>query len=182
MAQPSRQEAISILEEGNARVEELLGGIPDADLTREATIGGGEWSAKDLVGHLATWEELALRSLEEWLRGEVPWVEQEDGPFGAAGTEAIDALNARTVDAKRHLSLDEVRRTSQEIHRRLVAEIIALSDEEWRAKASYPTEGGRRNRLVMLLGAILGAPKGPFAHAFAHIPDVEAFVASVHRG
>ncbi len=180
MAQPSRQEAVSILEEGNARVEELLGGLPEADLTREATIGGGEWSAKDLIGHLATWEELALRSLEEWRRGEIPWVEQEDGPFGGSGTVAIDSLNARTVEEKRRLSLDEVRRDAQDIHQRLMTEITALSDEEWRAKAFYPTEGGRRNRLVTLLGAVLGAPKGPFAHAFAHIPDLEAFAASLH--
>ncbi|MDP8955744.1 MAG: ClbS/DfsB family four-helix bundle protein [Actinomycetota bacterium] len=179
MTQPSRQEAISILEEGNARVEELLAGLPDADLTREATIGGGDWSAKDLIGHLASWEELALRSLGEWRRGEVPWVEREDGPLRGPGTEAIDAFNARAVAEKQRLSLDDVRRGAQEIHQRLVAEISALSDDEWRGKASYPTEGGRRNRLVTLLGAILGAPKGPFAHAFAHVPDVEAFVASL---
>lgn len=182
MAQPSRQEAVSILEEGNARLHELLDGVPEADLVRESTIGGGEWSAKDLIGHLAAWEEMALRSLEEWRRGETPWVEREEGPFHGPGNENVDAFNARAVEEKRRLSLDEVRRSSQEIHQKLVAEITALSDEEWRTKASYPTEGGRRNRLVTLLGAVLGAPKGPFAHAFAHIPDVEAFIASVQRG
>ena len=179
MAQPSREEAASILEEGQARLRQLLDGIGEADLTREATIGGGEWSAKDLIGHLAAWEELALRSLEEWRRGEVPRVEHEDGPFRGPGTEQVDAFNARAVEDKRRLSLDEVRRNSDEIHKKLIAEIVALSEEEWRGKAGYPTEGGRRNRLVTLLGAILGAPKGPFAHAFAHIPDVEAFVASL---
>ncbi len=179
MAQPSREEAVSILEEGNARIEELLGGIPEADLTRPATIGGGEWSAKDLIGHLASWEEVALQALEEWRRRDVPWVEGEDGPFGPIGDQNLDAFNAHAVEQKRRQSFDEVRRASQEIHQRLVAEIMGLSDSEWRAKAFYPTEGGRRNRLVTLLGAILGAPKGPFGHAFAHIPDVEAFVASL---
>ena len=181
MAQPSRQEAISILEEGNARLQELLQGIPEEDLTRESTIGGGDWSAKDVIGHLASWEELALRSLEEWRRGEVPWVEHDGGPFRSPGTEGVDAFNARVVGEKRRLSLDEVQRDSREVHQRLITEITALSDEEWRAKAVYPTEAGRRNRLVTLLGAILGAPKGPFAHAFAHIPDVETFVATIDR-
>lgn len=179
MAQPSREEAVSILEEGNARIEELLAGVPEAELTREATIGGGEWSGKDLIGHLTTWEEFALRTLAEWRRGEVPWVETEHGPFHGPGNEAVDAINAAAVEEKRRLSLDEVRRMSRETHHTLVAEITALSDDEWRAKAFYPTEGGRRNRLVTLLGAVLGAPKGPFGHAFAHIPDVEAFVASL---
>lgn len=181
MAQPSRQEAISILEEGDARLHELLDGVPEEHLTREGSLGGGEWSAKDLIAHLATWEQLALRSLEEWRRGKVPWVESEEGPFRGPGTERVDAFNARAVAEHRRRSLEEVRRSSEETHQKLVAEITALSDEEWRAKAFYPTEGGRRNRLVTLLGAILGAPKGAFAHAFAHIPDVEAFVSSVQR-
>lgn len=179
MAQPTREEAVSILEEGQARLRELLDPVPEADLVREASIGGGEWSAKDLIGHIATWEELALRSLEEWRRGEIPWVEHEEGPFRGPGTEHVDAFNAKAVDEKRRDSLEEVRQKSDETHQKLVAAIVGLSDEEWRAKASYPTEGGRRNRLVTLLGAILGAPKGPFAHAFAHLPDVEAFVASL---
>ncbi len=182
MAQPSRQEAVSILEEGNARIEELLDAVAEADLTREATIGGGEWSAKDLIGHLASWEEVALQALEAWRRRDVPWVEGEEGPFGPSGDQNLDAFNARAVEEKRHLSLEEVRRTSRETHQELITAITALSDDEWRTKAFYPTEGGRRNRLVTLLGAILGAPKGPFAHAFAHIPDVEAFVASLQPG
>ncbi len=28
----------------------------------------------------------------------------------------------------------------------------------------------------MLLGSVMGAPKRPFGHAFAHLPDLEAFV------
>jgi hypothetical protein len=179
MAQPSQEEAISILEEGNARLRELLENIPEPDVIREATIGGGEWSAKDLIGHISTWEEVAIRSLEEWRRGEMPWVERNDGPFTGPGNEAIDAINARTVEEKRRLSLEEVRRRGSETHRQLVNEIRSLSEEEWRAQAFYPTEKDRRRRLVTLLGAILGAPRAPFGHAFAHIPDVVSFVASV---
>jgi hypothetical protein len=179
MAQPSQEEAISILEEGNARLRELLQSIPEPDLIREAAIGGGEWSAKDLIGHIATWEELAIRSLEEWRRGEIPWVERDDGPFTGSGNEAVDAINARTVEEKRRLSLEEVRRSGDETHRRLVALIRGLSGDEWTARAFYPTENNRRRSLVTLLGAILGAPRAPFGHAFAHIPDVLAFVASV---
>ena len=179
MAQPTRQEAISVLNEGHAELHRLLDGIPEEDLTRLGAIGGGEWSAKDLIGHIATWEEFALRSLEEWRRGELPWIESDDGPFSGPGNEHVDAINARAVEEKRPLSLDEIRERGEETHRKLVAEIEGLSDEDWRAKAPYPAEGGRRNRLVTLLGAILGAPKRPFGHAFAHLPDAESFAASV---
>jgi hypothetical protein len=32
---------------------------------------------------------------------------------------------------------------------------------------------------VSLLGSILGAPKLPFGHAAAHLPDLEAFVTAL---
>jgi hypothetical protein len=40
------------------------------DFVRSATITGGYWSAKDLVGHLTSWEEHALGALAAWRRGE----------------------------------------------------------------------------------------------------------------
>jgi hypothetical protein len=52
-----------------------------------------------------------------------------------------------------------------------------MADQEWEARAFYPTE--RRDRLALLLGSITGAPGQPFGHAFAHVPDLEAFVSSL---
>ncbi|HEX8098947.1 MAG TPA: DinB family protein [Actinomycetota bacterium] len=179
MAQPTRQEAISVLNEGHAEIHRLLDGIPEAELVRLGTIGGGEWSAKDLIGHIATWEELAVRTLEEWRRGEKPWVEHDDGPFGDSGQDGIDAFNAQNIDKKRPLSLRDVQNEADAIHDRLIDAIDGLPDEAWRAKATYPTSQDRRRTLSALLGGILGAPKRPFGHAFAHLPDAESFAASI---
>ena len=52
-----------------------------------------------------------------------------------------------------------------------------MSDDEWHAKVPYETE--RRNTTGNLLGSIVGAPKRPFDHASAHIPDLEVYVASI---
>src|SRR5437879_4176307 len=62
-------------------------------------------------------------------------------------------------------------------HRELIEELSHIGPEEWEAKAFYETE--RRTRLGTLLGAITGAPKRPFGHAFAHLPDLEAYVSSL---
>ena len=106
MPEVSRQQAIETLEEGRRRLDGLLSGVPHDDLVRPATIGGGEWSAKDLIGQI-------------------------DG----------------------------------------------MTDEEWSSKVRYETE--RRWTAASLLGSITGAPQRPFGHAFAHIPDLEAFVSSL---
>jgi hypothetical protein len=179
VAQPTRQEAIETLEEGHARVKELMSGLSEDDLIRAATIGGGDWSAKDLIGHLATWEEVALRTLQEFQKGEIPWVERDEGPFSPPATGKVDAFNARSVAEKQQRSVGEVRSGADRTHRELVEAIQALSEEEWTAKPTYPTPMDRRRRLVTLLGSVLGAPQRPFGHAFAHLPDLEAYVASV---
>jgi hypothetical protein len=169
VTQPSRREAIATLEEGHRSVSALLERLPDDRATAPGTIGGGEWSAKDLLGHLASWEEHALQALEEWRRGERPWVED-----AFRSSSEVDRVNARTVAAKAPWSLGEVRADADRTHRALVDAIESMTDEEWNQKAPYPTE--RRSRLGNLLGSVTGAPRRPFGHAFVHMDDLRAYV------
>ena len=160
-------------------IDGLIRGLSDADLERPATIGGGDWSAKNLIGHIASGEGLALRSLQEWKRHEVPWVESPEGPLSAPATGKVDAFNARAVAEQRAQSLEATRAGADRTHAELIAGIEALTDQEWKATAFYQTPNNRRRRLVTLLGTITAAPDRPFGHAFAHVPDLEAFVRSV---
>jgi hypothetical protein len=171
----SPEDALGVLAEGHRTVAGLMEQAGEEELARPATIGGGDWSAKDLLGHLTTWEEAALEALAQWRKGRTPTIETD--VFGP--THGIDEFNAKTVEAKRQHSIDEVRRAAEEVQQTLVAEIGSMSDEEWSSRAHYRTE--QRRRLAELLGSILGAPKRPFGHAFAHIPDLEAFVAGLGR-
>lgn len=179
MATPTRSEALATLREGQSVVDGLLQGLSEADVNRPATIGGGDWSAKDLIGHIASWEGLALRSLQEWQRREVPWAESPEGPLSAPATGKVDAFNALAVAEQGGLSLETVRTAARDTHGELIAAIEALTDQEWTAVAFYQTPNDRRRRLVTLLGTITAAPQRPFGHAFAHVPDLEAFVRSV---
>jgi hypothetical protein len=175
MAVPSRQEANDALREGEGLMRELLAGVSAEELERPATIGDGDWSAKDLLGHIATWEGIALGTLAEWRGGSRPWIED----VFAGGTDAVDELNARLVEEKRALSLEEVRSEAETVHLRLLQEIEGTPDGEWTARAGYRTE--RREHLGTLLGSVLGAPKRPFGHVLAHLPDLEKFVRSLDR-
>src|SRR5205823_13946571 len=85
--------------------------------------------------------------------------------------------NGERIQAKRGLSLDEVRIQAADTHRELIEEISHVGDEAWSAKAFYETE--RRTTLGNLLGSVTGAAKRPFGHAFAHLPDLDAYVSSL---
>lgn len=179
MATPSREDALATLAEGQGRLDELVSSIPPDDLARSATIGGGDWSVQDLIGHIATWEELAVRSLVEWQAGEVPWVESPDGPFSDPTPGNVDEFNAGTIEEHRAASTEQTLARAADVHRRLVEAIEGLTDEQWRARAGYDAPDGRRRTLVTLLGSVLGAPRRPFGHAFAHLPDLDALARSL---
>jgi mycothiol maleylpyruvate isomerase-like protein len=169
VADTGRDEAVATLGEGHDRVDQLLAGVSEADVIREATIGGGDWSAKDLVGHIATWEEAAIQAIVDVRRGTVPRIETYLREAGG-----VDRYNAEKVPELGALSLDVVLDRAAAAHETLASQICGMSDEEWFASVPYPAE--RRRTLANLLGSITGASKRPFGHAFAHLPDLEAFV------
>ena len=173
VAQPTPAEAVRTLQEGNEATGALFARLTEAQLRQAATIGDGDWSALDLMAHLEVWEALALQSLQEWRNATRPTIEE----VFAKGPDGIDALNAERLQAKRGLSLDEVRIQAADTHRELIDELSHMDDEEWKSKAFYETD--RRSTLGNLLGSITGASKRPFGHAFAHLPDLESYVASL---
>ena len=53
-----------------------------------------------------------------------------------------------------------------------------MTEQEWAAPPSFEPDG-QQETLGAELGGLLGAPGRPFGHAFAHLPDLEAYVRSV---
>jgi hypothetical protein len=167
----TRQDAIRILQEGQGRLSELMAGLSDREIGRPATLGGGDWSVKDLIGHIAAWERRAVEAVDLWRAGRPVEV-----LIGVAG---VDAFNARHMAADRDRTLARVRTDARAVHERLIAEIGSCSDGDWRSLVSM--SNGSRHRLGGLLGGITGGPGGAFRHAWAHVPDLEAFVGSRQR-
>jgi hypothetical protein len=147
-----------------------LEGMPEREIERPATIGGGEWSAKDLVGHIAAWERLALEVVQDW-RGDRGLTAEELAP----DLQAVDRLNAREVERRRAWSLERVLSEAGSVHAGLVDAIRSVGDEEWAASV----DGRTQRALGDVLGRLLGAPRQPFAHVAAHLPDLERFCEAV---
>jgi hypothetical protein len=108
-------------------------GLSDAQLTEQGVTE--DWSVKDILAHVTTWEEEALKYL--------PLIIEGGRPPRYATYGGIDAFNAQMTERKRDLPLAEVRRQLHETHRRLVSLIRNVPEDQLKAE----TRARRRLRL-----------------------------------
>lgn len=82
------------------------------------------WSIKDIIAHVTTWEEESLTHLPHILAGKRP-------PRYSVTHGGINAFNATKTEEKRNLSLTEVLRKRDEIHRRLVEFLRNVPEDQF---------------------------------------------------
>ena len=78
-----------------------LAGLTPDELTTPGVVG--EWSVKDILAHITTWEQRFLKALAVVERGETP-----DWPEAGYTWDDLDALNARDFRANQERPLTEV--------------------------------------------------------------------------
>lgn len=99
---------------------EAFAGLAEEDLTAGGVTG--EWSVKDILAHVTTWEEEALKTLPLILRGErIPRYADVYG--------GLDTFNALKSAEKRTLTLEEVVRALEDTHRQLMTFVRDAPDE-----------------------------------------------------
>jgi hypothetical protein len=98
---------------------ESYSGLSDVQLMEPGVTGA--WSVRDILAHVTTWEEEALKHLPLILKGVRP-------PRYSVQYGGIDAFNARMTEQKRSLSLSEVRAQLAATHGRL-ADFIQSAPE-----------------------------------------------------
>jgi len=167
---PSRAEAIELLEHGRAATDALLERVPRNRWSTPG-LGGGDWSPKDLIGHLASWEGFALEALEAWDRGERAEI---DRLWFSVPTSRV---NAENVERKAAWPLAKARRDAARTHLALLDAIRSMTDERWENPASKRA----RKPVGVRAGNILGGPKGMFRHDEAHHRSIETFLAALRR-
>lgn len=112
---------------------ESYAGLPDERLMEPGVTG--DWSVKDVLAHVTTWEEEALKHLPLIIAGGKP---PRYVTFGG-----LDAFNAQTTERNRSLSLAEARRRQDDTHRRLIAFVAGAPAEQF----ASATRARRRLRL-----------------------------------
>ena len=90
---------------------ESYAGLSDVRLMEPGVTGA--WSVRDILAHVTTWEEEALKHLPLIQKGGTP-------PRYSVRYGGIDAFNARMTEQKRSLSLSEVHAQLAATHRQLV--------------------------------------------------------------
>ncbi len=121
---------------------------------------------EDLIGHLESWEEHALRALEAWSHGNPAPIDR------LLRTEGLTEVNRAEVVWKSRRSARMALDRAASTRVRLLTSIGELSETRWRAPA---TPRGRVP-LGHRLGQILVGTREPFRHDEAHLKDLSAFV------
>jgi hypothetical protein len=163
---PTRRRTLAMLAEQRAQIDAMLARLVPRDRTRPG-LGGGGWSPKDLVSHLAAWERFALDAVAAWERGERAPIDRE------LWSRSTSAINADAVAAAAHLSWARAKRRADATHGELVGLIGSMSDARWRT----PATSRARSPLGMRIGQLLAGSTGPFTHDLAHLKDLQTFAA-----
>lgn len=130
----TRPELLQRLGRAWEEFKDSYAGLSEAELLKPGVTGA--WSVKDLIAHVTWWEAEALTHLPHILAGRRP-------PRYSVMYGGIDAFNARMTELKRDLSLADVLREQDDVHRRLVALVQDAPD----AQLTGETRFRRRLRL-----------------------------------
>jgi hypothetical protein len=94
------------------------------------------WSVKDILAHLAEWEQLFLRCYEASQRGEIPEV-----PAPGLTWKDIDRFNQQIYQKHCARPLPDIQADYQLVHQQFVERLQSLSEEELSVPGFYPWTG-----------------------------------------
>jgi len=106
----SKERILSRLEQAWQAFLESFADLPESALFEVGVCG--QWSIRDLMAHVTTWEEETLKALPIIIEGKSP---PKYATYGG-----IDAFNTLQYEKKRNLSLGQVKKDLILTHQRLV--------------------------------------------------------------
>jgi hypothetical protein len=107
----NRKQLLNKIEKAWQDFKDSYVGLSKSQLLEPGVVGN--WSVRDIIAHVTTWEEEALKYLPSILQGRRP-------PRYSVMYGGIDAFNALMTERKAHLSISEVFRQQEEVHRRVI--------------------------------------------------------------
>ena len=117
----NRRRLLERLDKAWGEFNQSYAGLSNVQLMEPGVTGA--WSVRDILAHVSTWEEEALKHLPLILKGGTP-------PRYSVQYGGIDAFNARMTEQTRRLSLSEVRAQLAGTHGRLVDLVQSASEHE----------------------------------------------------
>ena len=115
----NKQQLLKRLEKAWTSLKESFVGLSNSQMMQPGVVGN--WSVKDILAHVTTWEEEALKYLPLIINGGSPPRYIQYG--------GIDAFNAQMTEQKRGLVLTDVLWQLDETHSRLIDYIQGVPEE-----------------------------------------------------
>ncbi len=122
-----KQRLLRRLDKAWAALKESYAGLSDPRLTEPGVTG--EWSVKDILAHVTTWEREALKHL--------PLIIAGGRPPRYVSYGGIDAFNAKMTEEKRGLSLSEVLRQLEDTHGHLIDFVRRTPEAQFRRDTRF---------------------------------------------
>jgi hypothetical protein len=122
-----KQQLLKQLEKAWAAIKESYAGLSDSQMTEPGVMGN--WSVKDILAHVTTWEEEALKYLPLIITGGRPPRYIQYG--------GIDAFNAKMTEQNQSLSLSDVLRQLDVTHLRLIDYIGSVPEEHYTRETRF---------------------------------------------
>lgn len=161
----TKNELLTAMQSGYDNFEALLAPLSVTQLTTPGV--NGEWSIKDILAHIATWQKRMAMRLEAIARNEDGHLEPE-----IKNEEQMHAFNAATFDRYRSDSLDEVLSDFRAATRRLRAAVEAVDEDSLFATDRFAWMGGEP------LWKNIGG--NSFWHYEEHAPMITEWLAGQH--
>ena len=152
-----RGEVRTVVEDSWRQLDAALADLDAAALAEPGVVG--DWSVKDLVGHVAAWEQRALHLIAAWRGG-----------AGRDGIEdvAVEDYNAAEAERRHAWSLAQVQAEAAETRAQLRQALEALTDEDWVAPLRV---GEQEAQVGTWVGNVLGGAL-PGSHADEHAGQI----------
>ncbi len=140
----TRSDIVALARAEHAKIERLLSGLPPEQMVQPGVTG--EWSIKDLLFHLVSWEQQLLDWLQSVSRGEIP-----DVPLT---NKEIHRRNAETYAATRDRTLEDALALFRHSYEQVLAAVAAYPEEILAQPYPIP-DGPSRLSLAWLAGSCL---------------------------
>ena len=124
----NRQQLLKKIDAAWRVFNDSFAGLSDAQLAQPDVTG--DWSVKDLLAHVTTWEREALAHLPHILEGQRP-------PRYADLYGGIDTFNALKAREGQALSLAEVRARLEDTHRQLIDYLLTAPEEQFTTETRF---------------------------------------------
>jgi hypothetical protein len=124
----TREQLLKQLEKAWLALKASYAGLLDSQLLEPGVTG--KWSVRDILAHVTTWEEEALKHLPLIREGGRP-------PRYRAKYGGIDAFNALMTKQKADLSLSDVLNQLDEIHGRLLDYVRQAPEEQFTEETRF---------------------------------------------